>query len=397
MGGGGVGTITGMAGGNSAGAGAGGSGASTTTPQAGLGSVTQILAQYNGLDAQTKSLVANLAQTLGSGIALLSNPALSATASATNTAVTPTPARTFIFSKAKETVADTLSHEVVIHQCIIDLGAVHGLRAPLHIFTNQNLLSISRSSSLYMKKQTDGHGKSATFLYVDHEDFGSEAGLSLVLWNESWVNYTKYVSEGSEPGSGIPERWGGHYRRLATRPTIEKEFPAILEFDIEQRVRYFANPFAFDNIIWHAKLDSTIASHHARESEKRFDVIERRLSSSVGSSSVRPGGTGSRDYSQGQNRVHPYDAGRYRSSRPTSFQNGSSVSSAGGSCVICGVGSHSGKDCHERTTVKGRPVIARWDKGVLRSLRDTKITFCFWFNINTCTRPRDISKPGNSS
>lgn len=371
----------------------GGPGSSSSPSQAGVtGSVGQILARFNGLDSQTKTLVAELAQTMGGGLALLTNSATLATATnATATAPTVAPRR-FIFSKAQETVVDSLGHEVIIHPCIFDLGSVHGLRAPLHLFTNQILSLISRSSSLYMKKQTDGHGKSATFLYADHEAFGTEAGLDIVLWNEAWGNYAKYVAEGSEPGSGIPERWEGHYRMLATRPTIQKDFAAVLEFDIEQRIRYFANPFVFDKTVWHAKLESTIASHHASESEKRLDTLERRLSVPTAASSSRTGVISSRGYSQSQARSHPYEPYQSRSSasRSSSFPNGSSVSSASGICVICGAGAHSGKDCHERTTIKGRPVIARWEKGVLRSLRDAKITFCFWFNINTCTRPRDV-------
>lgn len=370
--GGGLGSGTGGVGGVVGGGVGGGSGTTAATATI---PADALLAQYQNMDPATKAVVAQVANHLAVGIASASGAGAGNLAA--STVATP-PAPSFIFSKAKETTSDTLSREVVIHPCIAALSSVHALRIPLHLFTNKNLSLIARSSSKYLKKQTDGLGKSGTFLHAEHEDFGSEAGLSSALWKEAWSNYEGYLDSACEPGSGIAERWKGHYQDLSRRPTFEQDFAAILEFDIDQRILYFNNPFTYDTIVWHAKLGEAISKHHNQQSSKRIETLERRISQT--NTAGRPSFPGS------SSRFQPYQ----RPVRSSSFPAGSSGAPAAGICVICGAGSHSGRDCVARTTVKGRPVVARWDKGALRSVKDEKSYFCFWHNISTCAKSRDV-------
>ena len=116
------------------------------------------------------------------------------------------------------------------------------------LFTNHALWQILNQASTYIKKMTITGGSLARL--IDPDSFGSEFELSLLLWKEAWENHLVFLEAICD--GPIFKRWSSHFSQLSKLPFLERDFLAILNFDIDQCTRFHAHRFNYDEVIyWH--------------------------------------------------------------------------------------------------------------------------------------------------
>src|SRR5882762_5725580 len=135
--------------------------------------------------------------------------------------------------------------DVHIHKEIYTLAS-KGFCPPLSLFTIEALQSLANQATTFMKKMTISDGSTAQI--VNPNSFRLESDLSLPLWREAWVNYLLFLREVCD--SPMLDRWTLYFQRLFTLPNLERDFSAILVFDIDWWTRFHTRRFNHDEMVF---------------------------------------------------------------------------------------------------------------------------------------------------
>ncbi|EGO28502.1 hypothetical protein SERLADRAFT_434416 [Serpula lacrymans var. lacrymans S7.9] len=106
---------------------------------------------------------------------------------------------------------------------------------PLTLFTAASTTKLYRESAflkqitVYNKNNTKNHA-------LDLTQFPNEHNMDPIDWHEAWGRYSDFLDLYSDPP--IAQRWKDHYVFLSRQEYFRSNFPAILEFDIEQSTNY---------------------------------------------------------------------------------------------------------------------------------------------------------------
>lgn len=272
-----------------------------------------------------------------------------------------------IFKTAAETHVARYQQDAPIHPEISTL-ARSGVRPPLTLFSVSALNELHADPAIRRKKYTLAGGSKTL---IDVGAFGREDELESEDWKECWKGHLRWLGDTSDPA--IHNRWSVHFDTLCGLPYFKDEFSAIRSFDISERTLYFNSPYPHSDDIWWARLGSARQEASAKEARNEIRDLKQVLNKLT--APVRTERSSS-------NRSHPYQSSS-SSSPSRSFPAGKSATATRRLCIRCGRPNELASSCTQATTIHGRPIVANWDTAhrTLVSARDSKVEFCFDFNI----------------
>ncbi|KAH7903817.1 hypothetical protein BJ138DRAFT_969821, partial [Hygrophoropsis aurantiaca] len=115
---------------------------------------------------------------------------------------------------------------------LIDLG-----RANLHIPLSMQTTAATRrliQDDASLKRVAYYTKEGQKVMIIDRSQFPDERKMTLAEWHEAYVRNLFFLSEWYD--KEIVERWARHYRFCSKQDDMTDLFPAILLFDIEERM-----------------------------------------------------------------------------------------------------------------------------------------------------------------
>ncbi|KAG1811509.1 uncharacterized protein BJ212DRAFT_1483759 [Suillus subaureus] len=155
------------------------------------------------------------------------------------TGATPSSARPVVSSISK----------VLIHHFIQDLADT-GEYCPLMLFSNKNTECLHCEG--HSLKHTKVHIKGVSHHLLDLSQFENERELDPLTWQEAFQYYLTWIAAVND--AQAIKHWTSHFTTLAKDEAIQKNFQAILEFDIETRQNYVLRPHVHDETEWSHRL-----------------------------------------------------------------------------------------------------------------------------------------------
>lgn len=179
---------------------------------------------------------------------------------------------TLLYQVSAEVHKASFEEDYPIHPEISILFDV-GIRTPLTLFTKKALRTLQYDASAYRKKRTIGQ---RSLYLLDTSAFGREDEMSLQDWKVAFPNYITFL--GSVADAPICERWRQHFARLAALESLEECFDTLLQFDIDERCKYHARPFAFNPEIYFRNLDQACDKSSEQRRAGRVDQLNSEVS-----------------------------------------------------------------------------------------------------------------------
>ncbi|KAI0054978.1 hypothetical protein BV25DRAFT_1816265 [Artomyces pyxidatus] len=270
------------------------------------------------------------------------------------------PSTRTLYSEDNEVHVAQYLEQYPIHEEIL-LLAKHGVRLPLTVFTNDALCKITQNPMSFRKKISVETGSACL---LDTSAFGLEDDLSQHQWTEAWRAYKAFLSTPGIATEGVHDRWYRHYEAITGVEDFEANFRAVRTFDIEERVCYHSQPFKHNEAIYWRAYDKICTGIALADLQEEKEARERQASGSALCER--------RHTTSSISRFHPYDDQHPRQSGKPST----------GLCLVCGTTGHHVRDCSARVSIKGRPLVAKWDisKRTIVTISGNG-EFCVYWNL----------------
>ncbi|EGN93583.1 hypothetical protein SERLA73DRAFT_78465 [Serpula lacrymans var. lacrymans S7.3] len=147
-------------------------------------------------------------------------------------AITGQPISRILFTMANELPPPlTSDFNYGVHPFIEQL-ACFNFHVPLTLFTTASTKKLHRETP-FLKQVTVYNKQNQKLHALDLLQFPNERSMDATDWYEAWNRYTQYLDQYSDVP--IAQCWKEHYTFLAKQEDFKRNFPAILEFNIEQR------------------------------------------------------------------------------------------------------------------------------------------------------------------
>jgi hypothetical protein len=233
---------------------------------------------------------------------------------------------------------------------------------PLTLFTSKSMQKLWEQPSSCPTKNISIHGEGNKIAILNVTPFGEEKDLSIAQWHEAHNNYDAWLGEAYE--DDIAAHWIQHHRFLTSIDNFEKNFPAILKFDVAERTSYTFRPMNFNQ-----------DAYSNRWSLITMETLKESVESSLKILTTTPtSGPTRNSYSSGP-RTKPYD-----DSRKQPFSEGRSSKTGGTTCLICARAGHRAGECTKTTLENGKPVTATFSNNSIISMGTRKL-HCFSWNM----------------
>ncbi|KAG2041578.1 hypothetical protein BDR03DRAFT_855988 [Suillus americanus] len=137
-----------------------------------------------------------------------------------------------LFDSSKELPSGSgidLTYNFGIHSFIQDLLNA-GQYCPLTLFTNQNMEHLHCEG--HALKRSKVHVNGISHHLLDLSQFENELDLDLLSWQEAYQCYLTWIEDIGDPSS--LKCWTAHFTTLSKKEAVQKNFRAIIEFNIEK-------------------------------------------------------------------------------------------------------------------------------------------------------------------
>jgi len=324
---------------------------------------TMLAAAYSTLSPSSRAALNKLIQSIDNP-----DPASGNTSTTPTTTPPSSPSSTPVIYplvfRVENEKADELCNVYDIHPAIPELAA-NLCHVPLTLLTSEATRRLFTEDSAIKKKQIIHRVTKAKAWIIDISEFPKESEMSIGDWHSAWRRLLSLMTKIAD--KTISRRWSDHYDYLASQEDFAKDFPAILNFDIEQRTSYFCSPHSFNEDQYYKRFE------RLRINAIKDDIIRER-------ESLR---ADRMQYPSRSNRHLPY--ARDRPSTPYSPSDNTKSfrpprNDLPPICFIC-KRDHKFSKCNETTTKEGQQTFAkRIEKQIVK--RDGNAPVCFYFNAS---------------
>jgi hypothetical protein len=304
------------------------------------------------------------------------NHALSLISNSNNT-IPPTLPSRILFSASHELPALSSSSDFSygIHPFIVAL-AKNKVHLPLTLFTSNSTRKL-HTETTSLKQNTVYNSLGIKCHILDLAQFSEEPKIDIVDWHEGWQRYLVFLDTHCE--IEIATRWRDHYHFLSAHDDFRINFPALLQFDIEERTRYCINPRTFDKDSYLRHLESVkleVMSANVRNTTRGLGQDSQSFASSSK--------TRFQPYNRENSKFRPSITDpklpfRERDTKPEATRSAPL-------CLCCKRTGHKFSDCNEETTSAGLPTYSKYFDGKLTLRTNPTTVFCITFQLNSAKR-----------
>jgi len=266
--------------------------------------------------------------------------------------------------RVRDEKTDGLYTTYDVHPALSEL-AINMCHIPLTLLTTEATRRLFTEDSAIKKKQTVHRVTKAKTWIIDISEFPKESEISIGDWHAAWRRFIFLMSKIAE--KPVIKRWNDHYDFLSSQEDFDKDFSAILRFDIEQRTSYFTSPHTFSEDQYYKRFE------RLRINAIKEDIAKERESFRMERS----------QYSSRSNKYQPYARDKLSTSNNFSDHSKSFRPPRNDLPAICFIckRDHKFPKCDETTTPEGKQTYAkRIERQIVK--RDGNNPICFFFNAS---------------
>jgi hypothetical protein len=270
--------------------------------------------------------------------------------------------RTKISAAAEEDYSSVPNQKYPVSPIVWNLFD-RGQYIPLTLFTSKSMKRLHQDPSSCVTKNVSIPNEGNKIPVLSVAPFGEEKDMSIPDWHEAKANYRIFLLEAFD--DEVAGRWIRHHEFLASIDDFEKSFPAIVRFDISERIHYTFRPMKFNEIAYYQKWNAT----KLEILQENLELGMKNLSSSSSNASSGP----FRAQHGSVTRSKPYERQPFPEGRGSS--TGSNV------CLICARPGHRANNCTKSMLEKGGDTTCAWREGKLTGI-SSKRAICVGWNLS---------------